>query len=73
MLPTLLALGSLAASALAAPSINVPERNPLNGLYKRCNAYNKGLPTATGTKTLSSPMTIKAGQTFDGEACYWTM
>ena len=25
-------------------------------------------PTASSTKTLSSPMTIKAGQTYDGKA-----
>ncbi|RDB26746.1 putative pectate lyase F [Hypsizygus marmoreus] len=33
-----------------------------------CNAYNKGLPTPTGTVVLSSVMTIAAGQTFD---CGW--
>lgn len=33
-----------------------------------CNAYNKGLPVATGTVTLSKVQTIAAGQTFD---CGW--
>jgi pectate lyase len=30
-----------------------------------CLGYEGGVPTPTGTKTLSAPMRIKAGQTFD--------
>ncbi|KAF9465884.1 pectate lyase C [Collybia nuda] len=33
-----------------------------------CNAYNKGLPTPTGTVTLSKVQVVAAGQTFD---CGW--
>ena len=66
MLVSLLALTGLAASAFAAPS-TLLERNPLGGgLHKRCNAYNKGLPTPTSSKTISSPITVKSGQVFDG-------
>jgi pectate lyase len=30
-----------------------------------CLGYEGGVPTLTGTKTLSAPMRIKVGQTFD--------
>lgn len=66
MLPALLALSGLVASVLAMPAISLQERNPLNALHKRCNAYNKGLPTATGTVSSSAAITIKAGVVFDG-------
>lgn len=33
-----------------------------------CNAYNKGLPTPTGTVSLSKVQVVAAGQTFD---CGW--
>lgn len=37
-------------------------------LVKRCNAYNKGLPTPTGTVTSSSVITVNGG-VFDGMSC----
>jgi len=62
---------ALSVLALAASSLAMPVESTLvgfaRGLQKRCNAYNKGLPTATGTSTSSSVITIKAGVTFDGK------
>ncbi|KAG8778371.1 hypothetical protein FRC19_010994 [Serendipita sp. 401] len=51
------------SAALAAPFTPVPRGNPL---VKRCNAYNLGLPTSTGTVTSSAVITVAAGATFDG-------
>jgi len=36
------------------------------GIAAACNAYNKGLPTATGTVSSSKVIEIAAGATFDG-------
>ena len=60
MLPALLALSGLVASVLARPAFTLKECNPLNALHKRCNAYNEGLPTATGTVSSSSAITVKS-------------
>ncbi|KAG8829772.1 hypothetical protein FRC17_006076 [Serendipita sp. 399] len=57
-----LVLAAVSAAALAAPVSPVPR----NILQKRCNAYNLGLPTPTGTVTSSSVITVAAGATFDG-------
>ena len=64
---SLLALAAV-GSALAGP-IGNPD-TPYNtymarSLNKRCNAYNKGLPTATGTVTSSKVITVNGG-VFDG-------
>ena len=66
MLHTLLTVSALVASVLAVPAVSHLDRNPLNSLQKRCNAYNEGLPTSTGTVSSSSAITIKAGEVFDG-------
>jgi hypothetical protein len=56
-------------STLVAVTLAMPTKSSLTegGLYKRCNAYNKGLPTSTGTVSSSSPITVKAGQVYDGQ------
>jgi len=36
------------------------------GIAAACNAYNKGLPTPTGTVTNSKVIEIAAGAVFDG-------
>jgi len=65
---TALSILALAASTLALPfEVESSLVGFARGLQKRCNAYNKGLPTATGTSTSSSVITIKSGQTFDGK------
>ncbi|KAG8759357.1 hypothetical protein FRC14_006109 [Serendipita sp. 396] len=51
------------SAALAVPVTPMPRSNPL---VKRCNAYNLGLPTPTGTVTSSKVITVAAGATFDG-------
>ena len=58
---TIILLASVSA-ALAAPFTLLPRVD----LHKRCNAYNLGLPTSTGTVTSSKVITVAAGATFDG-------
>jgi len=36
------------------------------GMSLACNAWNEGLPTATGTVSSSAVIEIAAGATFDG-------
>jgi hypothetical protein len=63
MLYSLAALSAFVATALAMPAASSLTEGHL---YKRCNAYNKGLPTATSSVTSSSAITVKAGQVYDG-------